>query len=188
MALSLSAGPFWTSRTRSARAPQRPEVTSFARSLPVVRAAAEPSEQVNWRIDLLKEAVHCANTRIDTVQEDVRATGTARCEVGSEAPSRRLSGLDAVTASVKELGVRMDARFGDMQTRMDERFDGVNKRLDSLEGNVEMLKTTVVDIRKDQEVLNGSFDLMDKRFEQSEKTISIQLFAGFAAAVICQSL
>ncbi len=152
-----------------------------------VRAAAEPSsEQVTWRIDLLKEAVRSANIRIDAVQEEVRATGAARCEVGSEAPFQRLSGLDAVAAGVKELGERMDARFGDMQARMDNMEARIDKRLDGLEANVEVLTTTVVEIKKDSEVLKARFDLMDKRFDQTEKTLGVQLMAGFAVSTIIQ--
>ncbi len=137
-----------------------------------MRAAASPEPAqvkcVDGRVDGLVMELRATNLLLTVVQKDV-AVSNRRIDAARDEVRQRLEGLDAVAASVKELGVHLDVRIDKLETGMNARIDkletGMNARIDKLETGMNAR------IDKLETGMNARMDKMDARMDKTDARI-----------------
>ncbi len=141
-----------------------------------MRAAASPEPAqvkcVDGRVDGLVMELRATNLLLTVVQKDV-AVSNRRIDAARDEVRQRLEGLDAVAASVKELGVHLDVRIDKLETGMNARIDkletGMNARIDKLETGMNA-RMDKMDARMDK--TDARIDKLDGRMEKLESSMS----------------
>ncbi len=140
-----------------------------------MRAAASPEPAqvkcVDGRVDGLVMELRATNLLLTVVQKDV-AVSNRRIDAARDEVRQRLEGLDAVAASVKELGVHLDVRIDKLETGMNARIDkletGMNARMDKMDARMDKTDARIDKLDGRMEKLESSMSAVVSRLDRMD--------------------